>query len=350
MTDANTDPETAARSADAESSTGGAASSATAAAGQPESVEPLPVDDASDLAAEVIANIETVIVGKEAVIEHLMTAILGRGHLLVEDVPGVGKTMLARAFARSFDGDFRRVQFTPDLLPADVTGVNVFNEKTREFEFRPGPVFANVLLSDEINRAPPKTQSALLEAMEEEQVTVDGETRRLPDPFVVIATQNSVERDRTYELPIAEIDRFLKKLTLGYPDREEEREVLDRTAGRHPIDDIETVATVTDLRRARRTAAAITVEEPIRDYVTRLAEYTREHASLGVSPRGAISLQQAAQGRAVLAGREYVVPDDVKAEALPVLAHRVRAEPGGTVGGDPAQQIVENALDRIEPE
>jgi len=308
------------------------------------------VADASDLAGRAVENIETVIVDQRDTVEHVLTAVLGAGHVLLEDVPGVGKTMLARSVARSFDGDFRRVQFTPDLLPTDVTGVNVFNEKSREFEFQPGPVFANVLLADEINRAPPKTQSSLLEAMEEAQVTADGETRPLPDPFVVVATQNAVERDRSYELPVAELDRFMKKLHLGYPGREQEVDVLDRAVGGHAIDDIEAVASVEDLRRARAATGEVAVARAVKEYVTELARYTRDHAALGVSPRGSISLLRAAQGRAVLDGRDYVVPDDVQTEAEPVLAHRVRAEAGGTLGGEPARTVVRRALATVDPE
>jgi MoxR-like ATPase len=306
--------------------------------------ETLPVSEAGAVAQDVIDNVSRVIVGNEEAIEHLLVAMLGRGHVLLEDVPGVGKTMLARAVATSFECEFKRVQFTPDLLPSDITGVNVFNQKTREFEFRPGPVFANVLLGDEINRAPPKTQSALLEAMEEEQVTVDGTTHEVPDPFFVVATQNSVERDRTYELPAAELDRFTMKLHLGYPSEAEEREVLGRMVGDHPIDELDPVATVDQLVAARRATGDVTVEEPIREYVTSIARYTRENAQLGVSPRGSIALLRAAQGRAVLEGRDYVVPDDVQAEAEPSLAHRIRLGRGeGSAAG-----LVREALDAID--
>ena len=308
--------------------------------------EPLSIDDAAALTDRITENVERVIVGQHDVIEHILVAFLARGHLLLEDVPGVGKTMLARSIATSIDCTFKRVQFTPDLLPSDVTGVNIFNQKSREFEFQPGPVFANVVLGDEINRAPPKTQASLLEAMEEEQVTVDGDTHRLPSPFTVIATQNDVEPNRTYELPMAEIDRFMKKLRLGYPSEEDETELLGRVAGDHPIESLDPVASVPEVQRARRTIVTVDVREPVRSYVTRLASFTREHAQLGVSPRGGIALVRASQARAVLDGRDYVVPDDVQAEVRTVWSHRIR--PGG--GEADGAAVVERALDAVPVE
>ena len=303
----------------------------------------LPVSEAAELVAAVEENVGRVIVGNTEAVEDVLVAVLARGHLLLEDVPGVGKTMLARSIARSVDCEFKRVQFTPDLLPSDVTGSNVYNQKTQEFEFRPGPVFANIVLGDEINRAPPKTQSALLEAMEESQVTVDGETRSLADPFTVIATQNDVEPGRTYELPMAEIDRFMKKLRLGYPDPDDESAILDRTAGQHPIESLEPVASIEDLRRARATAAEITTGAAVREYVTELANYTREQAQLGVSPRGSIALIRAAQARAVVNGRDHVLPDDVQREVETVFPHRIRPQTGSETGAD----VVREALDSV---
>ncbi|WP_254839072.1 AAA family ATPase [Natronomonas marina] len=304
------------------------------------------VEAAGETARAVIDNVQRVIVGNDEAIEHLVTALLGGGHVLLEDVPGVGKTMLARAVAESFDCSFNRVQFTPDLLPADITGANVYNRKESEFEFRAGPVFANVVLGDEINRAPPKTQAALLEAMEEEQVSVDGETHGVPDPFVVIATQNSVERERTYELPAAELDRFMLKLHLGYPDESEEATVIDRAVGGHAIEDIRPVARAEDLRAARTATADVEVSDAVGSYVTRLANYTREHAQLGASPRGSIALVRAAQGQALLDSRSYVVPDDVQASAPVVFPHRIRTDPGA----DDAESVVQRALEDVPVE
>ncbi|WP_254521482.1 AAA family ATPase [Natrinema caseinilyticum] len=306
----------------------------------------LQISTVERLCADIQENVARVIVGHEDVIEHVVTAILGRGHVLLDDVPGVGKTMLARSIARSVDCTFSRVQFTPDLLPTDVTGVNVFNQKTREFEFQSGPIFGNIVLGDEINRAPPKTQAALLEAMEEGQVTVDGTTRALPTPFTVIATQNAVEPNRTYDLPFAEVDRFMKKLHLGYPDPDQEAELLGRTVGDHPIESLEPVTDRETLVAARETVSTIRVAEPVRKYATRLAAYTRENAHIGVSPRGTISLLRAAQARAVTDGREYVIPDDVQIEAPVVMSHRIK-----TTGRDQdGTAVVEDALERVSVE
>jgi MoxR-like ATPase len=303
------------------------------------------VSSASALAESIVDNVERVVVGQHDAIEHIVVAMFARGHLLLEDVPGVGKTVLGRSVATSVDCTFKRVQFTPDLLPSDVTGVNVFDQSTREFEFRPGPVFANVVLGDEINRAPPKTQAALLEAMAEEQVTVDGETRDLPTPFTVIATQNDVEPGRTYDLPLAEVDRFMKKLRLGYPDEDAETDLLGRTAGHHPIDSLDPVASLDDLRRARETVTTVTASEPVRRYVSRLATHTREAADLGVSPRGGIALVRAAQARAVLDGRGYVIPDDIQHEAPTVWSHRIVTD-----DDRPGRTVVEDALDAVAVE
>ena len=313
------------------------------AAGQAPDVD---VEEVGEIVGRVVENVGEVIVGHREVVEHILTAMLGRGHVLLEDVPGVGKTMLSRAIAASFDCSFKRVQFTPDLLPSDVTGASVYNQETGVFEFRPGPVFANVVLGDEINRAPPKTQSALLEAMEEQQVTVDGQTHAVPQPFTVIATQNTVERDRTYELPMAELDRFMKKLELGYPGADEESAMLERVVGTHPIEEVDPVATLSDLKRAREATANVGVEKPIREYVTRLARYTREHAELGASPRASLLLVRAAQGRAVLEGREYVVPDDIQTEARVVFPHRLRTRLDGTT----ADVLLEETMDAVSVE
>ncbi|MFW5956993.1 MAG: AAA family ATPase [Natronomonas sp.] len=301
------------------------------------------VATAGRTAHDVIANVQQVIVGGDEPIEHLVAAVLGGGHVLLADVPGVGKTMLARAIAASFDCTFKRIQFTPDLLPADITGSNVYNQETGEFEFRPGPVFANVVLADEINRAPPKTQAALLEAMEEGQVTIDGRTRSVPTPFVVIATKNTIDRERTYELPAAELDRFMLRLELGYPDLDDESTVIDRAVGGHAIDGIEPVSDVEQFDDARSTTAAVAVREPLRRYVSRLTGYTRDHARLGASPRASIALVRAGQGHAVLDGRDYVLPDDVQELAHVVLPHRMQTAPQEPSAAD----VVSEALEEV---
>ncbi len=322
----------------------------TSSTATPRHEEPMPIDRAAELVEDVVENVERVIVGKHAAVEHVLVAILARGHLLLEDVPGVGKTMLARSISRSIDCEFTRIQFTPDLLPSDVTGVNVYNQQTEAFEFDPGPIFGNVVLGDEINRGPPKTQSALLEAMEEEQVTVDGETHPMPQPFTVIATQNAIDRDRTYELPLAQLDRFTKRLGLGHPDAEDEAEMLRRVAGHHPIESLDPVASAAEVRRARETVASVTVEEAVREYVTRLVDYTRRRAALGASPRGSIHLVRTAQARAVMDGREYVIPDDIQTEAITVLSHRIRQEADAAIGGEEARSLVREALQTVAVE
>lgn len=311
---------------------------------EPDSTEAQPTEpeitSVGTTARAIIENVEEVIVGNEETIEHVVTTILAGGHVLLEDVPGVGKTMLAKSIAKSFEGSFGRVQFTPDLLPADVTGVNVYNQESGSFEFRPGPIFGNVVLADEIDRAPPKTQSALLEAMEESQTTIDGETHALPEPFTVVATRNTVADGGAYELPVAELDRFTKRLDLGYPEENEEVELLGRMVGQHPVDQLESVASLDALRRAQSIVSEVTVSRELREYVTRLVRYTREHAQLGISPRGGIELLRVAQARGALDGRSYVIPDDVQYEAPVVFGHRLRTGENG--GEEFVSQLLES--------
>jgi MoxR-like ATPase len=285
--------------------------------------------EANRVVSQVIENVEEVIVGHHEEIEHVLTAMLGRGHVLLEDVPGVGKTMLARAIAASFEGEFKRVQFTPDLLPTDVTGVNVYNQQSKTFEFQPGPIFGNVVLGDEINRAPPKTQAALLEAMEEEQVTVDGETHELPDPFFVIATQNPQEQAGTFALPESQLDRFLMRLSLGYPNPAAEREILRGRAGRVKLESLPALFDAERMRVWQARLAGVHVAEALLDYVQALAAASREHPELawGLSTRGVLALLQAARGWALLAGRDHVLPEDVQSVWVPVTGHRLSSGP-----------------------
>ena len=294
----------------------------------------------------MLANVERVIVGKRAVIERALVALLCEGHLLLEDVPGVGKTTLARALARSLGGEFRRIQFTPDLLPSDIGGITYFNQRLGEFQFRPGPVFANVVLADEINRATPRTQSALLEAMEERTVTVEGETMPLPRPFLVLATENPIELEGTFPLPEAQLDRFLLRLSIGYPGEEEEESLLIRFAGPHPLLDLEPVVAPADLARLTAAARQVHLGDDLRRYLTRLVRATRDHdaVELGASPRGTLALGRASQALAALRGRDYVLPDDIKALAIPVLAHRLILSPEARLRGRTAAQLLEEII------
>jgi MoxR-like ATPase len=301
------------------------------------------------LAERIIANIEQVIVGKREVIEVLLVALLCEGHVLIEDVPGVGKTTLARAIARSIGGEFRRIQFTPDLLPTDIGGLTYFDQKAGDFRFRPGPVFANVVLADEINRATPRTQSALLEAMEERTVTVEGETMPLPRPFLVLATENPIELEGTFPLPEAQLDRFLLRTTVGYPAHEDEDEILRRAHSGAGVDRLDPVATPEDLLAASRVAEAIHADEEIAHYVTSIVRGTRAHdaVELGASPRGSLALFRAAKARACLHGRDLVLPDDIKVLARAVLEHRVILAPEARLRGRNVAMVLAEVIERV---
>jgi MoxR-like ATPase len=294
----------------------------------------------------VMGNVAQVLDGKEDPARLALVCVAAEGHLLVEDVPGVGKTSLAKALARSFDLQWRRIQFTPDLLPSDVTGASVYDRETGSFTFRPGGVFANVVLGDEINRASPKTQSALLEAMQERQVTVDNVTHRLPDPFVVIATQNPVEHEGTYPLPESQLDRFLLRVRMGYPDRRAEMEMLERTESRTHVEDLSAVVGPDAIATMVGITAHVHVAVALKGYIVDLATATRNHPalSLGMSPRAALALQRAARALAASMGREYVVPDDIKYLAGPVLEHRLMLSPEGVVSGVDIAEVVEEVL------
>jgi MoxR-like ATPase len=300
-----------------------------------------------DLAATVVENVERVIVGKRSVVELTVVALLCEGHVLLEDVPGVGKTMLARSLAASLGCVFRRIQFTPDLLPNDVTGVSVFNQKTQDFEFRPGPAFANILLADEVNRATPRTQSSLLECMGERQISVDGVPRQLPRPFLVLATQNPVEFEGTFPLPEAQLDRFLLRLSIGYPEFDDERRIIVNLRHGHPIDRLEQVVEVDRLIAAQDAIADIHVDDSIYDYVLHLVRTTRSHAdvALGASPRGTLALFRASQALAAIRGRDFVIPDDVKYLAPFALAHRLIVKPESQLRGRSGTEILSSILE-----
>lgn len=292
-------------------------------------------------------NISNVIVGKDETVELLLVALLCEGHVLIEDVPGVGKTMLARSLAISLGGLFKRLQCTPDLLPNDVTGVSIFNQATQDFEFRPGPLFVNVLLADEINRATPRTQSALLEAMQESQVTVDGVTYPLPKPFIVLATQNPVEYEGTFPLPEAQLDRFILKVDMGYPDHGEEKEILKRLKRQHPIDSLDSIVQPEDVIPLRSNIWDINVDETVVDYIIRLVDATRNHHDiiLGGSPRATLSLFKTAQALAAVRNRDHVLPDDIKYLAVPVLSHRLMLRPEAELRGSTSASIIKRILE-----
>lgn len=297
---------------------------------------------------KLLGNIERVMIGKRNVAELSLIALLAEGHVLLEDVPGVGKTMMVRALAKSVGANFRRIQFTPDLLPSDVTGVSIYNPKEMEFEFRPGPIMGNIVLADEINRTSPKTQSALLEGMEESSVTIDGVTHRLEQPFFVMATQNPIEYEGTYPLPEAQLDRFLLKMKMGYPSLAEEIEVLNRVQKSNPIETLEPVIDLEELKNLQEQIKDVHVDETIKRYIVDLASRSRSHASvyLGVSPRGSIALMKAAQGYAFMYGRNYVIPDDVQLLAPAVFAHRIILKSEAKFEGISAEDVVERIIAR----
>lgn len=307
------------------------------------------MSDVQEVANRIVTNIERVIVGKHSAIQLTVLGLLCQGHMLIEDVPGVGKTVLAKSISKSVGCKFQRIQFTPDMLPTDVTGVSVFNQKTREFEFREGPIHAQIVLADEINRATPKTQSALLEAMEERQVTVDGHTYKLEPPFMVLATQNPIEYEGTFPLPEAQLDRFLLHIQLGYPGKEEEIEILDRQQFTHPLEALEQAVSVEELLAAQSAIKEIYLDTKVKEYIVEIVRQTREHPDvyLGSSSRGALAIYRLCQARASLLGRDYVLPDDVKALAEPALGHRIIVGPAARIKDIEPATIVQDILDKI---
>ncbi len=307
------------------------------------------VSEAQSQVAAIVGSVETVIVGKREPVEFVVAGLLCGGHVLVEDIPGVGKTMLARALARSLDCTFRRIQFTPDLLPADITGVSIFSQKTQEFEFRRGPIFAQIVLADEINRATPKAQAALLECMEEAQATVDGQTYRLPQPFFVVATENPIEYEGTYPLPEAQLDRFLMRIRIGYPSEQDEVRVLREQVEAHPIHQVRPVISADQVLALQQAVRGVHVEPCIEEYIVQISSATRAHpdVALGASPRGSLALMRCAQAMALIAGRAYVTPDDVKQVAQPVLGHRIIVRSDAQLRGDSITALVTDALHSV---
>ena len=307
------------------------------------------LDGARELAKRIIDNIEQVIVGKSGAVELGVLALMCQGHALIEDVPGVGKTMLARSIARSVGCTFKRIQFTPDLLPTDITGVSIYNQQTGAFEFREGPIISQLVLADEVNRATPKTQSAMLEAMEERQVTVEGVTHIVPSPFMVMATQNPVEYEGTFPLPEAQLDRFLLIIRLGYPTSDEELEIIERQQMTHPIDTLQPVATSEEVVGLQQAIRDIYVDDLVKQYIVNLVESTRSHAdiALGASPRASLALFRGGQAIALIRGRDFVLPDDVKELAVPVMSHRMIVSAAARMRGVAGSEIVESLLEQI---
>ena len=303
----------------------------------------------TSLCNKIIENISRVIVGRSRAIELLLVALIAEGHVLLEDVPGVAKTLLAKCLAKSIGGTFNRVQFTPDLMPTDITGFNVYDQQSAGFSFRPGPVITHILLADEINRTIPRTQSSLLECMEERQVTVDGKTHLLPIPFFVMATQNPIELEGTFPLPEAQLDRFLLKTRLGYPDRQEEIQILERFQQADPLQELLPVATPEDVSRLQQDRRNIIVSGPVREYVTDIVRATRNHTAIqfGASPRGSLGLMRAGQALAALRGREYILPDDIKSLVCPVLAHRLILKEEDRLRGEDPEHILESLIHGI---
>ncbi len=301
------------------------------------------------LCTSIIRNASQVVVGKTDVLELILVALLAEGHILLEDVPGVGKTLIAKSLARSFGGSFQRIQFTPDLLPSDVTGFNIYDQQKGQFRFQEGPVIANILLADEINRAIPRTQSSLLESMEERQATVDGKTYLLPRPFFVIATQNPIEIEGTFPLPEAQLDRFLLKIEVGYPDKEEEVAILGRFQKQDPLSELGPVASPEQLVHMQEARRHIHVAPPVADYITEIVRASRHHSAFrfGASPRGSLGLMRAAQGLAAIRGRDYVLPDDVKHLAFPVLTHRLILKEEERLRGETAERFLKDIIDRV---
>src|SRR6202140_2687626 len=307
------------------------------------------IQDLASAVQRVINNVEKVIVGKAEPVAFSLIAVICRGHVLIEDVPGVGKTVLTKAIARSIGCTFKRIQFTPDLLPSDVTGVSIYNQKTGNFEFRAGPILAQIVLADEINRATPKTQSALLEAMEESQVTVDGITHHLPEPFMVMATQNPIEYEGTFPLPEAQLDRFMMNISLGYPKASDEMNILDTHQHPHPLDDLAQIMTAEELVVIQQQVRAVHVDPSIREYIVAIASATRNHPHiyLGASPRGSLALFRATPALAALRGRGFVIPDDVKLLAKPTLAHRIIVTPAARVRSITSTAILDEILQSV---